>query len=602
MSKKSAKRRLSFDDSDSSIIDHISPGPSKSTTSHALNDDELLALLQDSDFENKNFDFDSEEDDDDEYIVEENTEVPLQSPNGPNHTTQNISSDSLSDDLLTGHPSRVIQPQNQQVWTPTPKNAPLIPFDGSTGMLQVPTSDEPIDFFLHLFTDDMFNLIVTETNRQGKILCSQNTKSKSRIKNWKNITRDDMEIFLGLIFFTGHISAPTISHYWQTNDLYNFNVFRNAMSRDRFLLILRCLHFTENPPTGGPKPNDPLYKITPLFDLFHNRMKQVYYPTKELSLDESMLLWRGRLYFRQYIQNKKHKFGIKFYVLTQPDGLVLKTRIYCGSSDPIVGGKGHVDKVVKYLLNDYYGVGHSVYIDNLYNSVEFTEYLLDKNTYVTGTLRGNRKGNPSDVVSKKLKKGELISAYNSKGICVMKWHDKRDVIMISSEFGATMNEYCTKSGKVSEKPESVLKYNQFMGGVDHSDQLMSYYPCERKILRWYAKIALHMFHVIMNNAYILYKQQPGKRNTRLLDFRDSVINKLIYNHRPKIVTPTQRPKKKGLHVISSVPRNTKNRPIRKRCVICAKNQKRVETTYYCNECSAKPGLCLDTCYKIYHGY
>lgn len=82
-------------------------------------------------------------------------------------------------------------------------------------------------------------------------------------------------------------------------------------------------------------------------------MKLVYYPTNELSLDKSMLLWRGRLYFRQYIQNKKHKFVIKFYVLTQPDGLVLKTRIYCGSSDPIVGGKGHVKKVVKYLLDDY---------------------------------------------------------------------------------------------------------------------------------------------------------------------------------------------------------------------------------------------------------
>jgi len=411
-----------------------------------------------------------------------------------------------------------------------------------------------------------------------------------------------MEVFLGLIFLTGHTTAPTIAHYWKINDLYNFNVFRNAMSRDRFLLILRCLHFAENPPTGDPKLDDPLYKIIPLFDLFYNRMKQVYYPTKELSLDESMLLWRGRLYFRQYIQNKKHKFGIKFYVLTQPDGLVLKKRIYCGSFDPIVGGKGHVDKVVKYLLSDYCGVGHSVYIDNFYNSVDLTEYLLDKNTYVTGTLRGNRKGNPSDVVNKKLKKGELTSAYNNKVICVMKWHDKRDVVIISSEFGDAMHEYRARSGKISVKPESVLKYNEFMGGVDRSDQLMSYYPCERKTLRWYAKVALHMFHVIMNNAYILYKQQPGKGNVRLIDFRDSVINKLIYNHSPKIVTSTHKSNKQGLHVISSVPRNIKNRPIRKRCVICTKNKKRVEKTYYCDECPDKPGLCLDTCFKIYHDY
>lgn len=161
---------------------------------------------------------------------------------------------------------------------------------------------------------------------------------------------------------------------------------------------------------------------------------------------------------------------------------------------------------MKYLLDDYYGVGHSVYMDNYYSSVGLTEYLLDKNMNTTGTLRGNRKGNPLDLVNKKLKKGQVESLHNSKGVCVMKWHDKRDVIIISSEFGAAMNEYRTRNGKITEKPEAVQKYNEFMGGIDRSDQLMSYYPCERKILRWYAKVEIHIFHIIMNNSYLLYKQ------------------------------------------------------------------------------------------------
>lgn len=50
MSGKSTKRRLSLDSNSS--IEGISPGPSKPDTSrHALNDDELLALLQNLDFE-----------------------------------------------------------------------------------------------------------------------------------------------------------------------------------------------------------------------------------------------------------------------------------------------------------------------------------------------------------------------------------------------------------------------------------------------------------------------------------------------------------------------------------------------------------------------
>jgi len=70
---------------------------------------------------------------------------------------------------------------------------------------------------------------------------------------------------------------------------------------------------------------------------------------------------------------------------------------------------------------------------------------LSKKTYVTGTLRSNRKNNPKDVIEKKLKKGESICRYTNDGICVAKWRDKRDVLMISSEF--PRNYYKKKRSK-----------------------------------------------------------------------------------------------------------------------------------------------------------
>lgn len=110
-----------------------------------------MALLENSDFE-ENFsdgDIDLESEDEDEdgngvYIVQPDTVVPLESPN---LITTNISTASTSYNLLTGSPSREMEPHNLQVWTPTPPNAPSIPFIGNTGMLQVPNSSEPIDFF-----------------------------------------------------------------------------------------------------------------------------------------------------------------------------------------------------------------------------------------------------------------------------------------------------------------------------------------------------------------------------------------------------------------------------------------------------------------------
>lgn len=73
----------------------------------------------------------------------------------------------------------------------------------------------------------------------------------------------------------------------------------------------------------------------------------------------------------------------------------------------------------------------------------------------------------------------------------MKWHDKRDVIIISSEFGVAMKKYRARIRKITKNPEAVQKYNEFMVGVDRSDQLLSYYRCERKTLRWCANIGLH---------------------------------------------------------------------------------------------------------------
>lgn len=52
-------------------------------------------------------------------------------------------------------------------------------------------------------------------------------------------------------------------------------------------------------------------------------------------------------------------------------------------------------KVMRVLMSNYVHKGHSLYVDNYYSSVGMAEELLNKNTYLTGTLQFNRKGNPA---------------------------------------------------------------------------------------------------------------------------------------------------------------------------------------------------------------
>nr|XP_023028771.1 piggyBac transposable element-derived protein 4-like [Leptinotarsa decemlineata] len=145
-------------------------------------------------------------------------------------------------------------------------------------------------------------------------------------------------------------------------------------------------------------------------------MKELYYPGKNLSLDESMVLWRGRLLFRQYIANKRHKYGLKLYMLTEPNGLILNFAVYTGQLDEM-GAKGHAQKVVQHVAKDYLNKGHSIYMDNYYNSCQLARTLINLKTYCTGTPRSDRKGGPVELSKSKLKVGESKTQY-SDGIMI----------------------------------------------------------------------------------------------------------------------------------------------------------------------------------------
>jgi hypothetical protein len=54
-------------------------------------------------------------------------------------------------------------------------------------------------------------------------------------------------------------------------------------------------------PKVGEPGYDRLYKIRPIVDHLHEKFQEVYEPRQAICVDESLLLWKGRLIFRQYI-------------------------------------------------------------------------------------------------------------------------------------------------------------------------------------------------------------------------------------------------------------------------------------------------------------
>lgn len=124
--------------------------------------------------------------------------------------------------------------------------------------------------------------------------------------------------------------------------------------------LLRCFRVEYagyNPLVGPTK------KVYPVFDIIIQKFQSLYFPDENLFLDESLLLHRGRLKWRQYIKNKKAKYGIKFYELFLHDGYVLNIDMYKGknTSSTVVKlnleGLTKVDNIVLHLIKPYLNKG-----------------------------------------------------------------------------------------------------------------------------------------------------------------------------------------------------------------------------------------------------
>lgn len=302
----------------------------------------------------------------------------------------------------------------------------------------------------------------------------------SRSYSFKPTNRNEMLKFLGLCLLSGQVNVPQKRKLFTLSDsLYYHPIFVSTMSGRRFEQLLRCLCTGPISAKGKDKINEFMDAITRIF-------RACYSPEKELSLDESFLLFRGRLSFRQYIKSKKARYGIKFYELTEATRYVLNIIMYTGKDDSMEKGK-KTEKTVLKLMKPFVLKGHELFMDNYYNSYGLSQKLLDLRTHTNGTLRTNRKENPKEVMKKKLKKGEHVWV-RKNNVYVSKWVDKRTVTIITTRDHPRMVNITNRRGQLRRKPVEVVSYNEFMSGIDRADQMVSYYSSPRKCLRWYKKV------------------------------------------------------------------------------------------------------------------
>ena len=73
----------------------------------------------------------------------------------------------------------------------------------------------------------------------------------------------------------------------------------------------------------------------PFLNALVPRFTQVYVPSQNLSSDETLIMFKGRVRFRQFFPLKRSRFGLKGFVVTDSaTGYVLNTMIYISKEGP----------------------------------------------------------------------------------------------------------------------------------------------------------------------------------------------------------------------------------------------------------------------------
>ncbi|GFO01286.1 PiggyBac transposable element-derived protein 4-like [Plakobranchus ocellatus] len=272
------------------------------------------------------------------------------------------------------------------------------------------------------------------------------------------------------------------------------------------------LHINDNAsfvPHGQPD-HDPRQKIRPFVDHLNAKFKEVYQPQREMCIDEAMIPFTGRSRFKVYMKDKPTKWGFKLYELCESSsGYVWSVEIYC--ADKRMSNKP-VDVTMR-LLQPLLNQGYRLYVDNYYCCPDLRNQMQGRNTMLVGTCRKNRVGMPADLFQNRQRPGDF---------------DFR------------------RKGQLS--------------GVDHSDQLLSYFPMRRRSQKRWRKTCFHLLTLVgglNHNIANKHRAQHRRRRTNLASVLKEVSVALVdkdvtYDPQADNV-PLPMDRLKGRHFLSMCP-------------------------------------------------
>lgn len=472
-----------------------------------------------------------------------------------------------------------------------------------TAAPNIKANSSPFSIFI-LFFEEVLRILVMETNRYFQQYCDGRDVPGPSTQS-SNVTFEEMYKFLALLINMGHDQRDLLKDYWRKDEQFHTPFYSNTMVRDRFLHILRFLHFTDN--NDAPNKEDPkydrLWKLRKVFDSLNNKFSELYYPTEHLAVDEVIVKFKGKVIFRQYIPKKHKRFGVKIYKLNDSLGYTYDMNVYLGKQKELATDNvSAIHGTVLQLIRRVEGVGHKLFMDNHFSSPILFDDLLERKINSCGTVRYNRRGLPQEINPKqlKLRRGDIVTRVRGN-LCVLRWKDKRDVFLLTNMHSPPAEGNFVDEHYNAIKPQVIEDYNKHMGYVDKADRMANSYGISRRTWKWTKKLFFHLLDITILNSFLLHKTAGGKMSHKT--FRETLVRDLICEaHQTSSLRLTSgRPSSVSKHLLRLEAKNSQHWPSKckmRRCRVCSAKNKFVRSSYCCEKCNV--GLCVVDCFKKWH--
>ena len=338
------------------------------------------------------------------------------------------------------------------------------------------------------------------------------------------ISKEEVITFVGILVVSSYTTALNFRFYWQDSTDTRNELVGQAMTRNRFAMIKRNLHFCDK-----LDPGDRYWKLRPLIKILQAKHMEHFVPRQTISHDEAMIAYFGRHGLKQAIRSKPIRFGFKAWAQNTPDGYLLAFDLYQGESvakngklhSQLVGkSSATVLDLLEQLREDLRELPFQFFVDNYFMSIPLMQEMKSRGFDITGTIRENRipgsTGMTSTKVFRKKSRGyhETVTSKDGSMILV-RWQDNATVTLASTSYGdlppSKVRRYSreNKQHVNVDQPHVVGQYNRMMGGTDRMDQNVNHCRIAVKGKKWWWPIFTWLVDTAVHNAWRLHCGSGG---------------------------------------------------------------------------------------------